>query len=89
MIPVGITRSERVKKVNILDLTEHNANHIIPSYCICQLVAEVWLTGMAPLGALNHRFDFLLLVVMTIAMPRCMNRCNPLTEIVGLRLLCL
>ena len=26
---------------------------------ICQSVAEVYLTGVAPLGALNHKFNFL------------------------------
>ena len=30
---------------------------------ICESVAEFWLTGVAPLGALSHRFDFLFLFV--------------------------
>ena len=25
---------------------------------ICQSVAEVWLTAVAPLGAVSHRFNF-------------------------------
>ena len=40
----------------ILDLTECSANHIIPSYYHLQSVAEVWLTGVAPLGAVRHRY---------------------------------
>jgi hypothetical protein len=42
-----------MKKVDITILV----NHIISSYW--QLVAEVLLTGVAPLGTVSYRFDFL------------------------------
>ena len=32
---------------------------------ICQSVAEVYLTGVAPLGAVSHRFNFLFLFIPT------------------------
>ena len=41
-----------------MDLTEHNAKSIIPSYCHLPAVAEVWLTGVVPLGAVSYRFNF-------------------------------
>ena len=36
------------------DLTERYANHTIGSYW--QSVAEVWMTGVASLGVVSHRF---------------------------------
>ena len=44
--------------IYILDLTERNANHIIPSCCHLPVSCRVLLTGVAPLGAVSHRFNF-------------------------------
>ena len=33
---------------------------------ICQSVAEVKLTGMAPLGAVRHRFNFIIIIIIII-----------------------
>ena len=33
---------------------------------ICQSVAEVQLTGVAPLGAVSHRFNFFNLIIIII-----------------------
>ena len=38
--------------------SERNANHISRRISICQSVAEVYLTGMIPLGAIRNRFNF-------------------------------
>jgi hypothetical protein len=46
-----------IKKVYIMDL-KRNANHIIPSCCYLQSVAEVYLTCMVPLRVESHRFSF-------------------------------
>ena len=35
---------------------ERNDNHIIPSYCHLPSVSEVFLTNVAPLGAVSHIF---------------------------------
>ena len=40
---------------------------------ICQSVAEAWLTGVAPLGAVSHRFNFnffYLIIVITEERPK-------------------
>ena len=34
---------------------------------ICQSAAEVWLTGVAPLGTVNHRFNFLFILTTTLS----------------------
>ena len=45
-------------KVTLLDLTERNANRIIPSYCHL-LVSWISLVDrVIPLGAVSHRFNF-------------------------------
>jgi hypothetical protein len=33
---------------------------------ICQSVAEVYLTGMAPLGAVSHRFNLIFSIIIII-----------------------
>ena len=51
-----------IRKVDIIRLDGDNANHSIPSYrFLRQSVAEVLLTGVAPSGAVRHRFYFILI----------------------------
>ena len=52
--------------LTLLDLTERNANHIIPSYCNLLVIAEVQLTGVASFGAVNHRFNFNLMYTVNV-----------------------
>ena len=44
-----------IRKWTLIVLKAAKANHIIPSYCNLS-AAEVWLTGVAPLGAASYRF---------------------------------
>jgi hypothetical protein len=43
-----------------LDLKERNANHIILSCCHMPVSCSSLETGVAPLGAVSHRFNFLI-----------------------------
>ena len=57
-----MTIRPREDKSTLLDLTERNTNHISRRTAICRSVAEVKLTGVSPLGAINQRFNFLNLI---------------------------
>ena len=61
-----------IEKVVLIHLTGRNANHIIPSYCNCQSVAEVQLTSVAPSGVVNDRFYFN--VIRKLLIRRCRTR---------------
>ena len=54
----------RLKMSTLLDLMEYNANILSRFTAICQSVAEVQLTGVAPLGAVSHRFIFLINLII-------------------------
>ena len=40
---------------------------------IFQSVAEAWLTGMAPLGAVNHRFNLILILLLLFNLTTFLN----------------
>ena len=55
-----------LRKWTLLDLTERNANHIIPLYCHLPVSCRSLDAGVVPSRAVRHRFIYLFILSYVI-----------------------